>query len=202
VKFPLITRENVINIHPLIIVEFFSTLNSELSIFVRQGNAKGEGGVLNAVVEVVLLPDGDPLHVVHVDLDLHPALALLLVHHLLTDVVQGRVIVPGLIMFFIVHKLNFSKIHTIVIWLQKFLECWSEILMVENMTIIVDTKRVSIDTKLVWRNQFLNVLNSHISASYSKKFSNTNLAKWVCKFIWFKTQNLNSSVILLVVNRN
>ena len=112
----------LLTIHPLIIVKFFSTLNSELSIFVRQGNAKGEGGVLNAVVEVVLLPDGDPLHVVHVDLDLHPALALLLVHHLLSDVVQGRVIVPGLIMFFIVHKLNFSKIHTVVIWLQKFLK--------------------------------------------------------------------------------
>ena len=95
--------------------------------------------------------------------------------------------------------------------------CWSEILMVENMTIIVDTKRVSIDTKLhnkehynkalnvfedlylVWRNQFLNVLNSHISASYSKKFSNTNLdLKDIVMCVQLNDSNLSNYVKLQI----
>ena len=71
-----------LTIDPLL-VDLHAAPDPELAVLVGEGDAQGEGGVGDVVVEVVLLPDSHPLHVVHVDLDHHATHALLLVNHVL-----------------------------------------------------------------------------------------------------------------------
>lgn len=71
-----------LTINPLL-VDLHAAPDSELAVLVGEGDAKGEGGVGDVVVKVVLLPYSHPLHVVHVNLDRHAAHSLLLVNHVL-----------------------------------------------------------------------------------------------------------------------
>ena len=71
-----------LTIYPLL-VNLHAAADSVLAIHVGEGNAQGEGGVGDVVVEVVLVPHSHPLHVIHVDLDPHATHALLLVNHVL-----------------------------------------------------------------------------------------------------------------------
>ena len=71
-----------LTIYPLL-VDLHAAPDSELAVLVGEGDAEGEGSVGDVVVEVVLLPDSDPLHVVHVNFDHHAAHSLLLVNHVL-----------------------------------------------------------------------------------------------------------------------
>lgn len=63
--------------------ELVATSHPVLSVFAGEGDAKAEGCVGDVVVEVVLLPDAGPLHVVHVNFHDEPAHAFPLVDHLL-----------------------------------------------------------------------------------------------------------------------
>ena len=90
------------------------------------------------MIEVVLLPNGDSLHVVHVHFHRQPVHPLLLVHHLLPHLLKNHqcqerltewahpeelsVVVTRFVIFGIVHQLNLGKIHTVVVRLQNLLE--------------------------------------------------------------------------------
>ena len=71
-----------LTIYPLL-VDLHATPDSELAVLVGEGDAEGKGSVGDVVVEVVLLPHSHPLHVVHVNLDLHAANTFSLVNHVL-----------------------------------------------------------------------------------------------------------------------
>ena len=62
--------------------------HTELSVLTGEGDAKGERGVGDVVIEVVLLPDCNSLHVVHVHFYCQSVHALLLVHHLLPHLLK------------------------------------------------------------------------------------------------------------------
>ena len=90
------------------------------------------------MIEVVLLPNGNSLHVVHVHFHCQSVHPLLLVDHLLPHLFNNHqrevrryrwthpeelgVIVPRFVIFGIVHQLNLRQIHAVVVGLQNLLE--------------------------------------------------------------------------------
>ena len=62
----------------------------ELSILTREGNAKGERGVGDVLIEVVLLTNCSPPHVLHVHFHRQSGHAHLLVHHLLPHLLNNH----------------------------------------------------------------------------------------------------------------
>merc|ERR1719318_346483 len=87
-------------------------------------------------------------------------------------------------MLFIVNQLNFRKVNAVVVRLQDLLKHWSQIRMVEDVSVVVYSKRVSVYAKLVRRDEFFNFCNWYVCSSNPQQLCNAD------------------RVIFLVIDRN